>query len=259
MTLSWAIHSLSGVSSPANAAYSEAELLYQLKSSGAKALFTCLPLLKNALGAAHKAGIPKERVYLFSLPKQATGGADIPKDIKTLDQLVEEGNALEPIPRPKWTKGQGARQTAFLCYSSGTSGLPVGSRPFQACLRAAKYCWQKGVMISHRNVISNVLQIATFDGHERVARRRPGDKYNPTAVILGLLPQSHIYGLVVISHLSVYRGDQVINLPKFEFAQFLNTVQRFKIEQLYLVRPMDPFKYRQNGLRQCLPRRFHLS
>lgn len=40
MTLAYAVHRLSGVASPANAAYSAAELEFQLKNSGVKALFT---------------------------------------------------------------------------------------------------------------------------------------------------------------------------------------------------------------------------
>lgn len=40
MTLAYATHRLSGVASPANAAYSAPELEFQLKNSGAKALFT---------------------------------------------------------------------------------------------------------------------------------------------------------------------------------------------------------------------------
>jgi acyl-CoA synthetase (AMP-forming)/AMP-acid ligase II len=40
MTLAYATHRLSGVASPANAAYSAAELEFQLKNSGSKALFT---------------------------------------------------------------------------------------------------------------------------------------------------------------------------------------------------------------------------
>ena len=46
---------------------------------------------------------------------------------------------------------------------------------------------------------------------------------------------SHIYSLVVICHLSMYRGDRVVTLPKFEIASYLNAVQKFKISTLYLV------------------------
>jgi len=47
MTVAWAIHRLSGVASPANAAYSAEELVYQLKSSKAKCLFTVSLLTSN--------------------------------------------------------------------------------------------------------------------------------------------------------------------------------------------------------------------
>lgn len=94
---------------------------------------------------------------------------------------------------------------------------------------------QKGVMISHKNVISNVMQIVAFEKPHRDFVQEPGSKYGTTEVALGLLPQSHIYSLVVICHATTYRGDQVINLPKFEIQQFLNSIQRFKINTLPLV------------------------
>jgi ribosome assembly protein SQT1 len=55
-------------------------------------------------------------------------------------------------------------------------------------------------MISHHNVISNVLQIKAFESPCRDARP-PEEK---TEVGLGLLPLSHIYGLVVIASASSY-------------------------------------------------------
>ena len=94
---------------------------------------------------------------------------------------------------------------------------------------------QKGVMISHRNVIANVLQMSAFEKPHRDSLRKPGSEYDVTEVVLGLLPQSHIYSLVVICHSTTYRGDQVINLPKFEVQQFLGSIQRFKINSLFLV------------------------
>lgn len=90
-------------------------------------------------------------------------------------------------------------------------------------------------MISHRNVIANVLQIGTYEQTNRDSQKSASDEYNPTEVALGLLPQSHIYSLVVICHATTYRGDQVINLPKFEMGQFLTAIQRFKINTLFLV------------------------
>lgn len=88
-------------------------------------------------------------------------------------------------------------------------------------------------MISHRNVIANTLQISAFEEPHRERLR------NPSEVALGLLPQSHIYSLVVVCHATLYRGDQVINLPKFELHSYLNAIQRFKISGLYVVRTED--------------------
>lgn len=90
-------------------------------------------------------------------------------------------------------------------------------------------------MISHKNVIANVLQIFMFEKPARDKKNDPANKFDFTDIALGLLSQSHIYSLVVICHATTYRGDQVINLPRFEIRQFLNAIQRFKIGLLYLV------------------------
>lgn len=96
-----------------------------MKDSGAKCMFTCVPLLDTALRAAKSIGMPKERVYILELPLQATDGKATPKGYKTVNDLIEEGKGAPDVEPLKWEKGEGARRTAFLCYSSGTSGLPV--------------------------------------------------------------------------------------------------------------------------------------
>jgi acyl-CoA synthetase (AMP-forming)/AMP-acid ligase II len=88
-------------------------------------------------------------------------------------------------------------------------------------------------MISHRNVIANTVQISTYD---KPGRAKYGPEY--TDVALGLLPQSHIYGLIVICHASTYRGDEVIILPKFDLNHFLTSIQKYKINTLYIVPPI---------------------
>lgn len=57
------------------------------------------------------------------MPKEFSGDKALP--FKTVSQLIADGEKLQTLDALKWTKGQGARQTAYLCYSSGTSGLPV--------------------------------------------------------------------------------------------------------------------------------------
>jgi len=223
MTLNWAIHRLNGISSPANAAYSTDELRHQLANAEAKALFTVMPLLDVALAGAKKAGMDRSRIYILPMPGDDESA--YPKDLKAFPQLLEAGKKLPELEPLKWEKGQGARQTAFLCYSSGTSGLP------------------KGVMISHRNVIANTLQIKAYDSGNRA---KQGKDYREAA--LGLLPQSHIYGLIVICHCSTYLGDNVIVLPKFEINSYLNSIQKYKINTLYIVPPIIINMVKQNNL-----------
>ena len=91
-------------------------------------------------------------------------------------------------------------------------------------------------MISHRNVIANVLQISTFDLPFREHMKKETRNSGFLEVALGLLPYSHIYALVVICHVSVWRGDQVVCLPKFEIKSYLGAVQNCHINTLYLVR-----------------------
>ncbi|RYP82186.1 hypothetical protein DL769_001736 [Monosporascus sp. CRB-8-3] len=205
----FAVHRLSGIVTPANAMYSAAELEHQLKSSGAKALITCLPLLKNALKASRAAGIPNDKVFILEV---AGFSKDVP--FTTVNNLIAEGISLPELEPLVWSKGQGARQVAYLCYSSGTSGLP------------------KAVMIAHRNIIANLMQIRW---HEDTGRKACGVE---TQVQIGLLPLSHIYGLVVVANAGIYRGDGVIILPRFELQTLLECIQKFKINFMHLVPPI---------------------
>lgn len=125
LPVSWAAHRLNGVSTPISPAYSVSELTRQLTITNAKAIFTCVPLLPAALESAEAAGIPRKNVYIIELPQKAMKGATVPAEFKTVDKLVCEGEVMEPMPKVEFSEGQGARQVAFLCSSSGTSGLPV--------------------------------------------------------------------------------------------------------------------------------------
>ncbi|KAH7146892.1 hypothetical protein B0J13DRAFT_664595 [Dactylonectria estremocensis] len=203
-----AVHRLSSIVTPASAAYSAPELEHQLRSSGANALFTCVPLLQTALAAAKAAGISEERIFILPMP----GDKQVP--FKTIDDLVEEGKTLPELPPLVFAAGQGARQVAYLCYSSGTSGLP------------------KATMISHRNVISNIMMVRLYDQAGRNTAKIE------TQVTLGLLPFSHIYGLVVCGLYALIAGDELIVLPRFELQTFLEAIQKFRVEQMAIVPPI---------------------
>ncbi|KAI9836285.1 MAG: hypothetical protein M1819_001622 [Sarea resinae] len=208
----WAAHRLSGIATPVNATYRTPELIHQLKSSHAKVMFTCASLLPLAIEAADAVGLPRSRIFLIETPKESWPQLQPPLTFQTVDQLIAEGKRGPMLERQKWEAGEAVRRVAFLCFSSGTSGLP------------------KGVMISHYNVISNVLQIRTYDYSSR------SPEYHDT--MLGLLPQSHIYALIVICHTGAYVGDKVVVLPSFNLDWMLNAVQVHQITALFIVPPI---------------------
>ena len=86
-------------------------------------------------------------------------------------------------------------------------------------------------MIYHRNVIANILQIPA---KEISMKYHNGEA--TTEICLCELPQSHIYGLVYICQLGVYRGDQVDVLPRYDFDRALACVAKYRINTLFLVR-----------------------
>ncbi|KAL6885691.1 hypothetical protein GGI43DRAFT_432423 [Trichoderma evansii] len=204
-----AIHRLSGIVTPVNPAASALELEYQLRSSHAIALFTCNALAKTALQAAKAVGIAIDRIFILPMADDRQDS-----ELATIEDLVLEGRTLSDLGVKKWSRGQGARQVAYLCFSSGTSGLP------------------KAVMVSHYNIIANIIQLSTY---ESSYRKQQGID---SQTLLGLLPFSHAYGLVVMAHVAPYRGDEVIVLPKYKLETLLTTVQRFKIEQINIAPPI---------------------
>ncbi|RFU26396.1 hypothetical protein B7463_g9946, partial [Scytalidium lignicola] len=214
MPLLYSVHRLSGIVSPANAVYSASELEYQLKSSKAKALVTCIPLLETAIEAAKAAGIPPNRIFILEMAKQFSGDKLVP--FKSVTELMEVGRKLPELEPLRWERGRGRKQTAYLSYSSGTSGFP------------------KGVMISHYNVIANILQFATYDTPFRSKKA----ENKRAEVSLALLPFSHIYGLSVIGSQGPYQGDELVVLPKFEMKSFLTTIATFKANNLFIVPPI---------------------
>jgi acyl-CoA synthetase (AMP-forming)/AMP-acid ligase II len=101
-----------------------------------------------------------------------------------------------------------ARDLAALPYSSGTTGLP------------------KGVMLTHRNLVANLIQTSVL---QRISER---DR------LIAVLPFFHIYGLIVVLSLGLWRGATLVTMPKFELEPFLKLLQQYRITRAFVAPPV---------------------
>lgn len=78
-------------------------------------------------------------VFLLELPDELAKKKALPdQGQKTVDQLVQEGTALAEIEPLRWKLGQGREQVAYLCPTSGTSGLQVMQSHILAILKLTR-------------------------------------------------------------------------------------------------------------------------
>ena len=88
---------------------------------------------------------------------------------------------------------------ALLPYSSGTTGLP------------------KGVMLTHRACVANVLQqreVLPFHASDRV---------------LAVAPFFHAIGFGVVANGTLHGGGTVVTMPRFEIEAFLGLIEQYRI------------------------------
>ena len=196
-----------GVVSPANPLYTADELAFQLSNSSAKALVTQPAYLQTALIAAKKAGLPPNHIILLG-PQNGQVSSKHPH-FTTI-----RGSNKSPHIRPPINP---ATDLAFLVYSSGTTGLP------------------KGVCLTHRNMVANLLQASYVEGIQYRSRGGPdgrGDKQ------LGILPFFHIYGLTCGVLMSIYEGWQLIVLERFDLHKALQAIEKYRITFAYIPPPV---------------------
>lgn len=166
----------------------------QLRDSGAKILITSPAVRETALTAVLVLKAEATEITLLSFG--AMDGAT-PFD----DLLAQPGNPPAVSINPG--------DVVALPYSSGTTGLP------------------KGVMLTHRNLVANVLQIDA-SGH-----LRDGED-----TLICFLPFFHIYGLVVIMMVGFRSGATLVVMPRFELGPYLDLVERYRATMLHVVPPI---------------------
>jgi acyl-CoA synthetase (AMP-forming)/AMP-acid ligase II len=116
------------------------------------------------------------------------------------------GDAL--LDDPAAFDGPDPDDLVALPYSSGTTGLP------------------KGVMLSHRNLVANILQSSA---------QQPVTEDD---TLIGVLPFFHIYGLNVVMNAVLRNGATVVTMPRFDLEGYLQLVESHRATKAHLVPPI---------------------
>ncbi|KAJ8658373.1 hypothetical protein O0I10_006058 [Lichtheimia ornata] len=183
--------------SPGNPDYTEDEFQHQISTSGAKALVTIPALLPVLERVCAKNNIPKERIFVFG---------DSSSGYKSFYDLgINQPHVGHPIHGLN-----GKDDLAFICFSSGTTGLP------------------KGVMLTHHNFIAQMIQVTSFDQNANIA----------SDVILGFLPFYHIFGITSLIFGAFYRANPIVILQKWNIEQFCQLVEKYKVTNVNIVPPI---------------------
>ncbi|EXJ87964.1 hypothetical protein A1O1_04891 [Capronia coronata CBS 617.96] len=184
--------------SPVNAAYTPGELQAQLETSGARYLIAHSSLLDTA----EKAVQFDSSIELI----QADGNRN--RYQKPTAEFLAAN--CPPSPLISIEPNEADTRLSFMCFSSGTTG------------RA------KGVMTTHRNMVSNIQQWLIQLPDETTGR----------STTVTFLPFSHIYGLTSYVCISMLVGNITVVLPRFEPELYLNTIQTYRPESVSVVPPI---------------------
>jgi acyl-CoA synthetase (AMP-forming)/AMP-acid ligase II len=185
-----AVALIGGIVSTANPLYTAKELAFQLTDSRSRYILTIPMFMEKVQEAVAQSDV--EEIFVFGEADGATPFASL---------LESDGQ----VPDVDFDTDE---DLVVLPYSSGTTGLP------------------KGVMLSHRNLVGNIVQILGIED------------LSEDEVVLGILPFFHIFGMLVILNVSLYHGATIVTMPRFDLEEFLGLIQSHKITRASLVPPI---------------------
>jgi acyl-CoA synthetase (AMP-forming)/AMP-acid ligase II len=190
---------------PVNPLYTTHELEVVLQRSRSSVLIVHNSTLPVAMSTAAKCPGVKGIVVLND------DGRPLPEGCVDLSALCQEHSGAPVVSTNRVVAPQTPIHPFLLPYSSGTTGLP------------------KGVVLTHQNIIANMLQLEVVEGPD----------FLPSHKLITPLPYFHIYAFTVSMLYCAWKGQAVITTSgRFDLETFCQLVERHKPERAHLVPPI---------------------
>ena len=180
----------------------ERELLYLLNHAEAHTVLVAEPLYPRIAGIADKSPLQntviaclRQWVAVKSAGKSPISLPRKKKGIYSFEALLRKFGRKKPPDVPVKSDDE-----ALLQYTGAISdGI-------------------KGVVLTHRNLVANTLQLTSW-----VVRARKGKE-----VFLSVLPFFHVYGMAVAMNAPVFLASAMLILPRFEVRAVLRAIKRYR-------------------------------
>ncbi|CEL00754.1 hypothetical protein ASPCAL00350 [Aspergillus calidoustus] len=190
-----------GVFAPLNTSSTQKDIEHVLKLVKPTHIAIIASKLTQAQNATAALGITPK---LFTVLSKVAGIPQFPTDIAGTDP---KSQALPPFD----LNGKSAQETpSTICFSSGTTGN------------------MKGVLMSHYNLVNNLMQM-------RVSL--------PSRLVSGIrevwfTPYCHIYGLSAVVFGGMWTGATFLGLPSFDLETFCRKSSELQATDMHLVPPV---------------------
>lgn len=205
----YAVLMVGGIVVQTNPLYTERELEYQLKDSGAK-MIICLDILYPK-AASVKANTELEHIVV-------TGIKDyLPFPKSTLYPFVQK-REYKMLVKPEHNRDTHLWSKIFKSEVSALQEVPVNPKEDLALLQytGGTTGYPKGVMLTHYNLVANTQMSVDW-----LYKCKKGEE-----VTLGMLPFFHVYGMTSVMNLSIMMGFKILLIPKFEVEDVLKTIDK---------------------------------
>ncbi len=205
----YAVLRIGAVAVMTNPMYVEREMEYQFNNSEARVLIVLdhlFPKAENIRGATGlktiivtslREYLPWHLSLLYPIKakkQKLFTGVPYGGSVLNFKELISRTSELGDVEYPTQD------DLALLQYTGGTTGVP------------------KGVMLSHRNIMSNTVQTSMWFPTRRVGRER----------VMAILPFFHVFGMTVAMNWPIYNASTIILVPRFEVKSFVKTLAKTK-------------------------------